>query len=70
MNDHAGYRKKMVADMTAKVGGRGGTTTPKNAILPGHLPKQDDTHRTGTLKVRKKALLKVAHLPDEDFEDF
>ena len=56
--------------MTAKVGGRGGTTTPKNAILPGHLPKQDDTHRTGTLKVRKKALLKVAHLPDEDFEDF
>ena len=47
MNDHAGHMKKMVADMTAKVGGSGGTTTPKNAIQPGDLPKQDDTHRPG-----------------------
>jgi hypothetical protein len=70
MNDHAEHMKKKVADMTAMVGGNGGTTTPKNAIQPGDLPKQDDTHRPEIQKVRPKAQLQVAHVPDEDFEDF
>jgi hypothetical protein len=70
MNDHTEHMKKMVADMTAMVGGSGGTTTPENAIQPGDLPKQDDTHRPKIQKMQPKAPLQVAHVPDEDFEDF
>ena len=70
MNNHAGHIKKMVADMTAMVGGNGGTTTPKKAIQPGELPKQGDTNRPEIQMVRPKAPFQVAHVPDEDFENF